>query len=200
MTKKALLFLPLLALAACNGGDAGTSVTNSPGGNSMNGTMDGSMEMPANSAVIGMESAPAPTDATTYLAKAGAGDKFEIESSRAILDKTQNADIKSFAQMMIDDHGTATAKLKSAAQAAKLTAPPPVLEPKQQQAVDSIKSADGAAADRAYLDAQKTAHQEALALHQGYAAGGDTAQLKTAAGEIAPVVQHHIEMLAKIKV
>ena len=198
MTKNALLFLPLLALAACNGGDAGSSVANSPGGNSMNGAMNGPMEAPANSATIGMEAAPAPTDATTYLAKAGAGDMFEIESSRAILDKTQNADIKSFAQMMIDDHGKATAKLKSAAQAAKLTAPPPALEPKQQQAVDSIKSADGAAADRAYLDAQKMAHQEALALHQGYAVGGDTAQLKTAAGEIAPVVQSHIEMLAKI--
>ena len=124
---------------------------------------------------------------------------FEIESSRAILAKTQNADIKSFAQMMTDDHGKATAKLKSAAQAAKFAAAPPALEAKQQQAIESIKAAQGSGADRTYLDAQKTAHEEALALHRGYAASGDTAQLKTAAGEIAPVVQHHIKMLAKIK-
>lgn len=165
MTKRALLLLPLFALAACNGsGNAGSSGTDGPAGNSMNDVINGPMETPANSATMGMEGAPATTDATTYLAKAGAGDMFEIESSRAILDKTQNADIKSFAQMMIDDHGKATAKLKSAAQAAKFTAAPPALEPKQQQAIDSIKAANGSAADRAYLDAQKMAHWALAAL------------------------------------
>jgi len=178
--------LPSLALAGCN--EAAPPPTNNT-----------AVADSINAATT--EPAPAPvTDATTYLAKAGAGDLFEIESSRAIADKTANADIKAFAQMMIEDHTKSTARLKTAAREAGITVPAPALEPAQQQALDGIKAATGTAADSAYLDAQRTGHTEALALHSGYAVGGDTDQLKTAANEIAPVVQHHIDELAKLTV
>jgi len=178
--------LPSLVLAGCN-------QATSPSAN--NAALDESV----NAAVT--EPAPAPvTDAMTYLAKAGAGDLFEIESSRAIADKTANAGIKAFAGMMIEDHTKSTARLKAAVREAGITAPAPALEPAQQQALDDIKTATGTAADSAYLDAQRTGHSEALALHSGYAVGGDTEQLKAAANEIAPVVQRHIDQLAKLTV
>lgn len=141
---------------------------------------------------------PAGTATPTYLANAGAGDLFEIESSRAILNSTKNADIKSFAQMMIDQHSKSTEKVKAAARAAGLSVPPPQLNAEQKGLLSGIKGASGDAADRAYLEAQRSAHAQALALHQGYAATGDTPSLKKAAGEIAPVVQQHIEMLQKL--
>ena len=140
----------------------------------------------------------APTDAAGYLAKAGAGDMFEIESSRAILAKSPDKAVADFANMMIEHHTASTAKLKAAAAEAGLTVAPPALDAAQQAKLDGIKSASGEAATTAYLAAQREAHPMALALHQGYAAGGDTPQLKTAAGEIVLVVQRHIEALAKL--
>ena len=194
---------PLTLLAACtSAADQPTEAANeaAPGN-----AMDGAMMAPGNNASQ-MGVAPMATplggdvDTSTYLTKAGAGDLFEIESSRAIAAKTGNAEIKKFAQMMIDEHGKSTAKVKAAATGAGLTVATPKLEPRQQALIDGIKNASGQAADRAYLGAQRAAHGEALTLHQTYANNGDTPALKKAAGEIAPVVKHHIEALAKLSV
>jgi putative membrane protein len=42
------------------------------------------------------------------------------------------------------------------------------------------------------MTAQVPAHQEALLLHQNYAANGDTPSLRTAAGAAVPFVQQHL--------
>jgi putative membrane protein len=142
--------------------------------------------------------ADTPTDALGYLAKAGAGDLFEIESSKAVLAKTSNASVKMFAQMMIDHHSKSTEKLKAAAQADGVPVSLPVLDPLQQSMLDEIKGGSADKVDAVYKAHQSKAHGAALALHQGYAVQGDKAALKKAAGEIVPVVQKHIEELGKL--
>lgn len=139
-----------------------------------------------------------PVDAAGYIAKAGAGDMWEIESSKALLAKSANADVKAFAQMMVDNHGKSTAKVKAAAAEAKIEVGAPKLDADQQKMLDEIKAADAASIDAVYLAHQKAAHDAALALHKDYAASGDTASLKKAAGEIAPVVEAHRAELAKL--
>jgi putative membrane protein len=138
------------------------------------------------------------TDAATYLTKAGAGDLFEIESSRTILKTTQDPKVKSFAQMMVTDHEASTAMLKKAAKSADINVPSPHLTPDQQQTLNSIKAAKGADADKIYVGAQRDGHAAALMLHKTYAANGNVEALKAAATKIAPVVQQHIEMLDKM--
>jgi putative membrane protein len=123
---------------------------------------------------------------------------WEIESSKAFMAKSDNADLKKFAQMMVDNHTQSTEKLKAAAKSANLTPPAPKLDAEQQRMLDEIKAADAANVDAVYMRHQATAHQTALALHQGYAANGDNDALKKAAGEIAPVVQKHITELGKM--
>ena len=139
-----------------------------------------------------------PTDAAGYVAMAGAGDMWEIESSKAFLAKSDNADLKKFAQMMVDNHTQSTEKLKAAAKTANLTSLAPKLDVDQQRMLDEIKKADPANVDAVYLRHQATAHQKALELHQGYAANGDNDALRKAAGEIAPVVQKHITELGQM--
>lgn len=142
---------------------------------------------------------PAATiDAAGYISKAGAGDLWEIESSKALLAKSTSADVKKFAQMMIDHHGKSTAKVKAAAAEAKLDVAPPKLDGDQQKMLSDIKAADAASIDAVYLAHQKTAHDTALALHQGYAASGDTPSLKRVASEIVPVVEAHRTELGKL--
>lgn len=189
MNKVLWMILPPLLLAGCNQAETPAeqnlvAANESDLGNAMGPAME-------------PVAAPA-TDTPAYLAKASAGDLFEIESSRAIMAKTGNAGIKAFAQMMVEAHGQSTQKVKTAAQAAKLSVGAPALDSAQQDTLATIKSASGVAAEKVYLDAQRKAHDEALALHRAYADGGEVPELKTAAGEIVPVVQHHIDELAKL--
>jgi putative membrane protein len=142
-------------------------------------------------------SSPAFAQAMTsaeYVAAAGAGDMYEIQSSQSVLQTTQDPKIKSFAQMMIQDHTKSTAKIKAAAMTAKVK-PRPMLTPAQTEMVTQLKAESGTARDQAYVAQQKQAHQQALTIHKSYAEGGTNPALKTVASAVVPVVQHHIDML-----
>ena len=150
-----------------------------------------------------MAAAPGDTgttsDPATYVQLAGASDMFEIESSRVVLQKTKNADVRSFANMMIDEHTKSTAKLKAAARSQNVAAAAPQLMPGQQRMLDAIRNADAANIDRVYLADQRTAHSTALSLHQGFAAAPGSGALGKTAGEIAQVVQKHLTALDRLE-
>lgn len=184
--KKLTLLAATAMLAACGSGDKSPPPADTQ-------TTDAQADMAAPAAMPAV-----PTDAAGYIAKAGAGDLWEIESSKAVLAKTKRDDVKSFANMMIDNHGKSTAKVKAAAAAASIEVTPPMLDAEQQRMLDEVKNADAATVDAVYLRNQKAAHDSALALHRGYATNGDTDSLKKAAGEIAPVVEEHIAALTKL--
>jgi len=133
--------------------------------------------------------------AAEFVAKAGASDLYEKTSSQLVLASTHNPGVRSFASEMVKDHTKSTQMVKSAALRSGLHPKPPVLDAKQKAMVADLRKAKGADRDKAYLDQQKQAHAEALSLMQDYAATGSDAALRKAAGQIAPVVQHHIEML-----
>lgn len=190
MQRLIMMTLPALALAACDTARA-PAPDDAMLGNDVVGTMD--TDMMANSmATAAMDN---PTDAPSYLARAGASDLFEIESSRAVLAKAQDADIRKFAQQMIDQHTASTDKIKAAAQEAGMTVPPPTLTPDQQKMLDEIEAASAENVAAVYLADQRAAHDAALALHRTYAERGDAPALKKAASEVASVVAEHIEML-----
>jgi putative membrane protein len=180
-----------LLAAACNDTKTGTPASDALDANSVTTNVADMTPAPDTAS-------PSPTTAANYLAMAGAGDLFEIESSRAVLGKSDDKVVKDFAQMMIEAHSQSTEKLKAAASSAGLTVAPPALTPDQQTKLDTIKNATGATVVNTYIAAQREAHAAALTLHQSYQQGGDTPALKTAAGEIVTVVQHHIAMLAKL--
>ena len=190
--------ISLLALAGCNrtDGDGGTAPAN---------TSVDTVESENSAAIDTNSMAPVPgtagttTDPATYVQMAGAADMFEIESSRALLQKTKNADVRAFANMMIDEHTKSTAKVKEAARGQSVTTATPQLTTDQQRMLDEIKSADAANVDRAYLANQRTAHTATLALHQGFAQGPNSGALGKAAGEIAPVVQKHLTELDRLE-
>ncbi|WP_242137046.1 DUF4142 domain-containing protein [Sphingomonas sp. TREG-RG-20F-R18-01] len=141
--------------------------------------------------------APAMTS-TTYLMKAGAGDLFERQSSTLVETSTTNPKLKGFARMMVTDHTKSTAEVKAAAMKAGLHPAAPKLTAKQSQDLAALRTASGTARDSLYIQQQKAAHQEALALHRDESTMGTAAPLKAVAGKIVPVVQHHVDMLASM--
>jgi putative membrane protein len=63
--------------------------------------------------------------------------------------------------------------------------------PNHQAMLEQLRTA-GPNFDVAFRDAQVAAHQEALALHQNYANGGDLPALRTVAGAAVPIIQQHL--------
>jgi putative membrane protein len=188
--------LVLLATTACNRtATDGTADTSTGMGANTAMAIDAPEAMP----VAAPGDAGTTTDPATYVRMAAAGDMFEIESARAIIAKTKNADVRAFANMMIDEHTKSTAKIKEAASAQGVMVPAAVMMADQDRMLDDIKSADAATADRTYLANQRTAHSAALALHQGFAQVPNAGQLGKAAAEIAPVVQRHLTELDRLE-
>jgi len=134
--------------------------------------------------------------AKAYVAKAGASDLYEIQSSQMIRQDTQNPQLRQYADMMITDHTKSTADVTAAARAAGMKPMRAKLDATGTRNLTALRRAKGEARDRLYVEQQKASHQMALQVHQDYAANGTVQPLKDAATAIVPVVQHHIEMIA----
>jgi len=133
-----------------------------------------------------------PTDANGYVTMAGASDLFEIQSSELALEKSQNADVRKFAQMMIDHHRKTTEQVTAAARAAGMTPAAPQLNSMQRDMMTQLQAASGTEFDRTYIDQQRQAHEKALELHRNYADQGDTPQLQEVARTAVPIIEQHI--------
>jgi putative membrane protein len=132
--------------------------------------------------------------------KAAKSDAFEIAAAKLAKTNADSADVKKFAATMIEAHTGSTAKIKAAAAKAKPEIKPdPTLTSDQQSKLDDLGKLKGADFDKAYVDGQISAHEDALALMKGYADKGDTPSLKATAGDIAPVVQKHLDMAKALK-
>ena len=128
----------------------------------------------------------------TFIAKAGASDQFEIQSSQLLLGTTRNQGLRRYATMMIRHHTKSTGDVKAAARRAGLVAPPPRLEPMQRANIAALRRVSGVRRDRLYVQQQRVSHRMALQLHQGYARNGTVRPLRAAATTIVPVVRQHL--------
>jgi putative membrane protein len=136
--------------------------------------------------------------APTFLMLAGGGDLYEIESSKLVLETTQNPDIRRFAQMMVEHHTKTTQDAAAAAMRAGLTPPPPILDAPKAAMLASLAKFDGVERDHLYLAQQMMAHKEALGVMKTYADTGETPELKAAAQATIPVIQSHLAMLERL--
>jgi putative membrane protein len=142
---------------------------------------------------------PTPTG-QEFADKAAKSDAFEIAAGKLARTNARSADVKKFAATMIEAHTGSTAKIKAAgAEATPEIKPDPTLTSDQQSKLDDLAKLTGADFDKAYVDGQISAHEDALSLMKTYADKGDTPSLKTAAGEILPKVQDHLDMAKALK-
>jgi putative membrane protein len=144
---------------------------------------------------------PAPVDinnllmAPGFLAHAGSANQYEIEASQLALQASANPGVRNLANVIIADHTAMGQQGGAAATSAGLTPPPPTLLPAEQAMLDQLRaSGTGLSFDQVYQQQQITAHQQAIAMMQGYASGGDVPALRTVAAGAIPVMQKHLQM------
>lgn len=140
-------------------------------------------------------------EAQDFVNAAGQASLVEIRTSEMALEKSSNADVKAFAQMMIDNHKAAIDKLKAVASAASLMPPADVLDDFHMRRINDLVETDGDADfDADYAALQIDAHNDAIKLFEDYAKDPDaTAQLKMFADETLPALQAHKAEAEKIR-
>jgi putative membrane protein len=180
-----------LALAGCNKSEG-------PETGMGNGAASTMVEDTASQAT-GAVTAPMANGVEAFVTNAAIGDMYEIESSKLALEKSKNADIKAFANMMIKDHTATTAKLKATLASANVKVTPPAdLDDRRRGMIENLRAAPADGFDKVYLDQQTAAHQETLSLMKSYADDGDVPALKTLAAATAPIVQQHYDHVQKL--
>jgi putative membrane protein len=161
----------------------------------MGGAALGQAQTPPNADQIQPAGITNPQD---FAAKAGPAGVFEVQSSQLALQKSQNADIKTFAQKMIDDHTMAADDLKAAA-AKDGVSVPDALDADATENLQKLQGATGADFDTLYVQMQTEAHIAAVGLYAGYAGNGTSGAIKDHATKTLPTLKMHYDMVLKLK-
>lgn len=136
-------------------------------------------------------------DSKEFVEKAALSSQLEIRVSELAATKSQRADVKALAAMLVTDHTKAAAELKRLAGAAFTV--PSALDGAHQMKFDDVNSAPADSFDRDYLDLLEESHEAAVARFTDYAEDGDNAGLKSFAAATAPVLQGHLEQVRNIR-
>jgi putative membrane protein len=125
----------------------------------------------------------------------------EIELGKLASQKAQSVDVKSFASMMISDHGAADAELKQLAGSKNIsiTLKSDTLRPEQDYklAAKQLNLLSTDKFDRAYLTAMLDDHKRAVALFQLGSASKD-AEVKAYAEKYLPKLRDHLAQVEKL--
>ena len=126
------------------------------------------------------------------------GNMAEIEAGKIALQKSQNAEVKAFAQQMIDDHTKGLQEVQSVAQAKGVTLPADV-DAKHKAMASKLNGLSGDAFDRTYLSrAGVSDHKKTHALVQKVQANAKDADVKALGAKLEPTVAQHLTHVTQL--
>ena len=129
-----------------------------------------------------------------FMNDAAPGGMAEVELGKLAVSKTQNAEIKAFAQKMIVDHSKAGDELKQLATQKKVTLPPDVL-PAHKQLMEKLSKLSGADFDKEYVKAMVEAHEKDVTAFENVSKTAADADVKAFATKTLPTLKMHLEMI-----
>lgn len=130
----------------------------------------------------------------SYVNSASMGDLYEIRSADLALQHGQSEEVKELARMIKVDHTEATEKLRTAVgQAGETSWIAGELDQRRKGLLDNLTNAANGDFDKIYLQQQVAAHEEAIALHSGFADNAEAAQLSAHAQAVLPKIRAHLE-------
>lgn len=116
----------------------------------------------------------------------------EVEKAKLAQSKSQNEQVKNFAQKMIDDHTKALGEVQQLAQA-KGVPLPTELDRKHKRATEKMSALSGDAFDRAYMNQAGVAdHKKTHDLLSKAQARAKDPDVKALAARTMPVVEQHL--------
>ncbi len=127
-----------------------------------------------------------------FVLDAARGGLAEVELGRLAADHAQNDEVKKFAQRMVDDHTKANDELKSIATSKSIKLPEE-LDAKDRALKQRLEKLNGAAFDRAYMNAMYTDHQKDVNEFKKESNAGRDPQVKSFAASTLPTLEEHLQ-------
>ena len=170
--------LTLLPLAACNADRS----------NAFNATVP---TPAAAAATMGVQD-------TKFINAAGPSDAFEVQTSQVALERSRRADVRAYAQMMIDHHTASTGALTQLAGAKGATLSQG-LDPTQERLLADARSARSSGFDRTYLAGQVQGHTATIMAYNDEIGSGGDADTKAMAQRDLPMIQQHLQEARRLQ-
>lgn len=155
-------------------------------------------EAPASESAGAPKTAPSdklsPAD-QQFVQDAGQAGATEIAASKLALTKSNNPDVKRFAERMIADHTKLARNLDIVAKRHGITAPPSA----DSAVIGNLETLNGDAFDHAYIEKVAVeGHQKAVELFKKESEAGNDALLKGAETKALPIIKHHYGMAQQL--
>ncbi|HLL88112.1 MAG TPA: DUF4142 domain-containing protein [Tepidisphaeraceae bacterium] len=133
-----------------------------------------------------------------FFKRAAISDMTEARTSRLALQKSDSQRVKQFAQMMVDDHAKVSREMARLADRKGVDLPKQLDAP-SERVVDTLAgTSSGQEFDRAYIRAQVTAHEEAVANYEDAAEMAKDQDVRRFAKEHLPTLREHLRMAKNI--
>ena len=143
----------------------------------------------------GMQTAagqPSPVD-RMFVGKAMQGSMAEVQLGQLTLQKSNNPQVKEFAQRMIDDHTKLNEQMKPVAQQLGVTVPDQISKG-DRKTMAKLQGLSGSAYDQAYIKDMVKDHKQDLNEFQMEASSGQDQTAKDAANQGSKIIAQHLQM------
>lgn len=121
----------------------------------------------------------------------------EVALGNLALQKSQNEQVRDFAQRMVTDHTASNQELTTLAASKNITLPTD-MDAKHRNAMDKLNGMSGTEFDKAYMKQMVKDHEAAVKLFSRQAERGDDADTKAFAAKTLPILQDHLQMARTI--
>lgn len=134
----------------------------------------------------------------SFVTTAAGNDLYEIQVSQLAMQRGASAQVKSYAQMLVNHHTTSSNELKTLL-AAKGVTPPATLPPDKQAKMAQLSRLNGAEFDREYIRiAGVQDHATAVTLFEQASRTLGDADLRGFAAKTLPVLRQHLQSAQSI--
>lgn len=190
------LLAATVALAACGSDHNAATSDTAMGQPAVAGTSTGAATSPAAPAgSTATASGTKMSDANIIAAEEG-GDSSEVAIATYVRSHASSAGVKSYAAMLVADHGKALSEVKSLASKLDITPQEPPNDTTAQKTAHTLatlQSLHGAALDSTFVNDEILDHQHDIAEAHDMADDAQNAQVKSMVQQSIPVLQKHLD-------
>jgi putative membrane protein len=136
-----------------------------------------------------------------FVSKVQSSTQFEIASSKLVLDKSQDKQLKTLAQRMVHDHTKAAEDLSKAIaseSASNLPKDTPMSSAMQQK-MQQLQAATGKDFDETYVAMMVEDHEDAVKLFKDFEKSTKDTKLQSFAQRILPIIEGHLNSFERIQ-
>jgi len=184
---------PAVAQTGSTTGSTGDTGSSSGVSGTATGPTGGAMDPGASAMGTSGSMAQLSTADQKFVTEAAQGGMEEVELGKLAVSNAANADVKTFGQRMVDDHGKANDQLKQVAQT-KGVALPTDVNKSQRKDIDKLSKLTGADFDRTYMRMMVSDHKKDVSEFKKESKSGQDTDVKSFASTTLPTLEDHLKM------